>query len=485
MAEGRFADAAGLYEDLTKRIPGNAGLLMNLGMARHLAGEDAAAIGPLEAALKLQPIPPAMLFLGASYLRTGQPAKAIPPLRRFAIADPNHKEARQMLSDACMATGNFSEAVIHLRELAEWDAAQPGVWYSLGRAYQGIAAGHFAGIPEDSGYWLALAADSRNKQSQTRAGFLLYRKAVEKLPRHRGLHAALAEIYQSAGQAEWAGIERKAEAALGSPVCKPLPTLECHFAAARHQQVLASPSSSAEARYWKARSADALSRDAFTKLMALPPSMQSLRFQAESHRDEGRHKEAVEQWRAALELAPGDPSLEYELAIGLAQIKDFDAAQQIVTKLLAADANAVDLNFLQGDILLNTQQPEKAIVFLETAVAQDPNVLPARASLGRALVLSNRAAEAVPHLEASLAADTDGGLHFQLARAYQAAGKAELARRTLEKYQAILKKVNEDKQKIDAESRISAPPVPSPAAPGQASPPPGAAPRPKATPRRP
>ena len=457
MAQGRFADAAALYEALTKAVPANPGLLLNLGMARHMAGEDAAAIAPLEASLRLQPSPPALLFLGASYLRTGQAAKAVAPLKRFAAAEPNHREVRRMLADACAAAGNHVEATIHLRKLADWEPEQPGVWYALGRAYQEIAAAYFARLPQDSGYWMALAADALNKRSQTRAGFLLYRKAIEKLPGQRGLHTAVADLYRRIGREDWAEEEVKQEAALGAPVCKPVATLECDFASGRYQKVLSSARAIAEALYWKVRAADALSRDAFAKLMALPPSPHSHRFAAETAHGEGRHKEAAVHWRAALAMSPGDPALELELAGSLAAAKDFDAAQPIVTKLLAGDSEAPELNFLQGDLLLNLQQPEKAIPFLEKAAARNPKFLPPRASLGRALVLAGRGAEAVPHLEASLAADEDGGIHFQLARAYQAAGKADLAKRTLAKYQEIQRALQDEKHKIEQASEITGP----------------------------
>jgi Tfp pilus assembly protein PilF len=48
---------------------------------------------------------------------------------------------------------------------------------------------------------------------------------------------------------------------------------------------------------------------------------------------------------------------------------------------------------------------------------------------------------AIPHLEAAVekGEDEDGSLHYQLARAYQAAGQPELARKMLEKYAAIQK----------------------------------------------
>ena len=52
-------------------VPNNPGLLLNLGMALHLAGEESKAITPLESAVKLDPnLAPAWLFLGAARLQS-------------------------------------------------------------------------------------------------------------------------------------------------------------------------------------------------------------------------------------------------------------------------------------------------------------------------------------------------------------------------------------------------------------------------------
>jgi len=103
MAAGRFAEAASIYSDLVRALPDNPGLLMNLGLAHHMAGQYRKAIPPLEAALKLEPnLLPASLFLGASYLKLGQPAKAAAPLQKVTEAQPGNKEARQMLADALL-----------------------------------------------------------------------------------------------------------------------------------------------------------------------------------------------------------------------------------------------------------------------------------------------------------------------------------------------------------------------------------------------
>src|SRR6266699_528441 len=79
MAEGEFADAVPLYRELNVAVPNNPGLLLNLGMALHMAGDERKSIPQLEAAVKLDPnLAPAWLFLGAARLqlaRCPQPSR--------------------------------------------------------------------------------------------------------------------------------------------------------------------------------------------------------------------------------------------------------------------------------------------------------------------------------------------------------------------------------------------------------------------------
>ena len=89
MQKGAFDDAARMYQDLVRAVPGDAGLLMNLGMALAMGGHEQEAIGPLERAVKLKPaLIPAQLFLGSSYLALGEAAKAVPLLKRVIATDP-------------------------------------------------------------------------------------------------------------------------------------------------------------------------------------------------------------------------------------------------------------------------------------------------------------------------------------------------------------------------------------------------------------
>lgn len=462
LSENRFAEAAALYGELTRAIPGNPGLLLNYGMALHMAAKDSEAIAPLEAALKIDPkISPAQLFLGASYLRTGQPAKALPLLEKFAAVMPDHVEARQMLVDAATLSGQPQRALPHLQKLLQLQPRQPALWYRLGRTYEEAAQAEFARLEKlypESGPFFALLGASRNKTNQRRAAFFFYRKALEKSPTLRGIRPAIAEIYRADGRPEWALHEEALEAKLPALNCA-VKTAECEFRAGRYESAarLAQGGNTVNHLYWRVQAYNALAARCFERLMALPESPEAFRWVAETHRDQGRHAEAAQAWQEALRLAPMHPDYRRELAAAWMQMKLFPEAQQIISQLLAAEPGAPDLNHLQGDLFLAQQLPEKAIPFLEKAVAAEPNALPLRASLARAYLLAGEAQKAVPHVNAALPLDSDGSLHFQLARAYQAAGKAAEARDAMAKYQQIQSRNRAQTQAAEEALQITPP----------------------------
>jgi tetratricopeptide (TPR) repeat protein len=111
-----------------------------------------------------------------------------------------------------------------------------------------------------------------------------------------------------------------------------------------------------------------------------------------------------------------------------------------------------------------TQYPEhqacltcQAIPWLERAVKADGGMLPARSSLGRALMQTGKGEAAVAHLEKALPVDNDGSLRFQLARAYQVAGRREEAAATMAEYQKIQQELQTQKEQLAEEIQITAP----------------------------
>jgi predicted Zn-dependent protease len=462
MAEGKFSEAAAIYTELVRAVPNNPGLLLNLGMAQHMAGQHRPAITNLEAALRLQPgIVPALVMVGSSYLQLGEPAKAVPPLREVATAAPGMKEAHAMLAQAQSVLGRHEESAEHGLRWAELEPASAEAWYGLGVSYGTLANKAMAELERSSpasGYSLALTAWVHAARGNFGGAFHFYREALAKQPDLRGIHTELAVIYQETGHSEWALAEAAKEEALPKLDCK-THALECAFRDGLYRRLLtlSRGTKTAASYYWRSRAWDALAKQAFERLGKLPPSVESHALLARVSREQGRHSESVRLWREALKIRPGDPRLEKDLLISLRLNEDYEAALPIAQKLFKQDPQSGELNYLLGQILLNSRNADDAAPYLETAVRLEPGFLPARASLGLALLQNGEAQEAIPHLEAALPTDTDGSLHFRLARAYQGVGQQELAKKTLARYRQITGEQETRASKLGTDAKITPP----------------------------
>ncbi len=462
MAAGKFEEAIPIYRELSQAVPNNPGLLLNLGMALQMAGHSRQAIPPLERALKLDASTlPAWLFLGSAYLGIGEPARAIPPLQKYLALQPADPDGHQQLGDALLATDTFRDAAEEFRKLSQMDPSNRRAWYGLNRCFTALAQSAFQAVEKaapESAYWLALVAEERVVRRQFRSAFFFYRKAETLQPDLRGLHASIAIVYKEAGHADWAEAERRKEQQVTASECADQ-LLACDFSTGRFDQVIqeAERLETPEAFYWKSRAFAALAHDAMTRLEQLPEGSEIHELRAELLRARRQHLEAIKEWRLALKYAPNDAHLREELLSSLYQARDYAAALALVDELLRQDPASAPLNFTKGDILLSSQETEKAIPCLERALKTDPKLLAAHHALGRAYMLGGQPAAAIPHLQAALSIDEDGSLRYQLSRAFQATGQADLAKKTLDEYQARQKTDREEKHKLEEELQITAP----------------------------
>jgi predicted Zn-dependent protease len=136
-------------------------------------------------------------------------------------------------------------------------------------------------------------------------------------------------------------------------------------------------------------------------------------------------------------LAPGDQQIQKQLGISLKYGQDYEGALSVFKGLVRQRPESAELDYLLGDTLLDLQRTEEAIPLLRHALQADPQLLAAHRSLARAELAVGNAAAAIPHLKVALTSDEDGSLHYQLARAYQATGKSQLAKQILLDYQKI------------------------------------------------
>lgn len=462
MSAGRFEEAIPIYQQLLKAVPGNPGLILNLGLAEEMAGHPAQAAPHFEAVLKSQPNSiPALTSLGMARLQMNDPKQAIAPLQKLVSLQPENHQGRGMLAGALMAVNRYDAAAAQYRKLTAESPSEAKAWYGLGKAYESLSARSFDRLQKlgpQSPYVAALIADEQVRNQQYRSAFFFYRQAAGKLPHLPGLHRGLAEVYRKTGHNDWAGAEEQMERKLPRPNCT-VESAECAFAAGEFLKAAqaAAKSGNAASLYWAAKSYDHLALDAFDHLGRLPESVEIHALKAEMFHSHRQYAEAANEWRAALKLQPGDPRLQHELASALFLAQDYKTAVPMIQQMLGDDPKSADLNFMMGDSLVRTQQPEKALPYLKSALQADPSMLAADASLGLALALVNQQAEAIPHLERALSLDEDGSLHYQLARAYQATGNTQRARELMTQYQAIQKRSEQSKQEIAKEAEITAP----------------------------
>jgi tetratricopeptide (TPR) repeat protein len=444
MAAGKFDQAVAIYSELARALPNDAGILMNLGIAQSMGGHPREAVRSLERAVKLQPsLHPAWLFLGTAYLDAGDAASAVRPLSKAVATDPTSLKARRMLADAYLTLERFDAAGRELRKLTELDQNDPATWYALGQTHEArarLAFDELRQLAPGSPYESFITADVLASEEKYDEAVEHYRMAIAKLPRLRAdALERIAEIYEQAGRRAQAAEERRTLESLPAPDCVRDKTA-CAFHAGRYVEAIAALRArrDAEASYWRVRAHNELALEAFSRLDQLPASPQSHEFRARLYRSQGRHIDSIDELQRARTLAPEDRRIQRELATSFYLSRDYESAERLLEALIREEPSA-ELQFLYGDTLLQAQKPEKAIPLLEAAVRADPAVVTARASLARAYLQVGRQADAIPHLKAALAIDEDGSLHYQLARAYQATGQAELAKQMMAKY-AVLQK---------------------------------------------
>ncbi len=461
MRAKRFERAAELYRELKRAIPDNPGLTMNLGLALHSSGRYEAALEQFGQVVRLDPsMGPAWLLLGVGNLKLGRSSAALAPLEKAVELLPDNTLALLELGDTLLQQERFDQAAVNFQKLMKLDSANPKGWLGLGSSYASlsrISAERLEAVAPESGYRDLLVADSRFDLDQYRSAFAYYRRAAEKLPEMPGVHQSLARVYRAAGHEEWARVEDEREKLTPTPDCR-AERLLCSYRDQAYEQVVASEQSQEpQTLYLRTKAYSALAERAHARLAALPLSSAIHQVMATQLHMRGQYREAVEEWRRALEFEPSNAALRTKLAHSVWSSGDYEAAQPMLEELLEITPESAQLHFMLGHGLLSRQLNEDAIAPLEDAVRLDPEMLEARGSLARAYLRISQPEQAIPHLEAALPTDADGSLHYQLARAYQTAGRAADARKAMADYKQALESIQQRESASASARPITAP----------------------------
>lgn len=486
MAAGRFEEAIPIYRDLVRALPVDPGPLMDLGLALHMAGHEREAVTELQRVVRMKPSNvPAHLFLGAAYLGLKNPRMAVDPLRIVVRRQPENRDGRLLLGQALFSLDRFGPAAEQYEKLTQLDDGNPKTWNGLGQSYEGLARGTFEKLEKlapDSAYWLVLLAESHAKGDEFKGAFYFYREALKKAPGLRGVHTALADIYQSTGHPDWAGIETEKEASLPPLGCGtaeavvsksegsiPLAhqedpkdragNLECDFGAGHFQELLETSrgEKTAEAYYWQTRAYSELAKLAFSRLAQLPPSAEVHELLAKIQYNHRKYSESAKEWQEALKFYPDSSYYRQGLAISLSAGGDYENARPLLEELIKESPDSEDLNYWLGFSLLGLEKASEAIPYLEKAVQIDPEALEPHRDLARAYLRAGEIEKAIPHARAASPIDVDGSLYYQLAQAYRKAGQTESEKEMLEKFRKSQSSAAAEKKKLEAEIQITPP----------------------------
>jgi len=415
LLNGNAEEAVARYRALVKELPADPGMRLNLALALESAGKYADEIEQLEWVLQRKPEMFApWLLLGMAHQKLGQPAAAIDPLRRALSLSPNDELALLELADAHLALGNFPEAVQRLQEIVARNPSSAKGWKGLALAYAAQGQESLARLERTapgSAEWCLLAARSELDGAHFTRAFALLREAVKREPDLRGVHEALAEVYEKTGHPDWAATERRREGSAHGE-----PKQESFLEAERYRKLAAG---------------------AMAHLERLPESIELLEMRAESDQRQGRRADALAEWRRAVQLARGDRRVLGKLAESLWINRSYEEAAPLLTRLVTANPNQPQWQYLLGDVLFRERRSEQALAHLEAAIRLDGGLLAAHAVLGRIYLQLGDASKAIPHLLIGMPTD-EAAISFQLGQAYRATGQPELAAKAFQRQKELL-----------------------------------------------
>ncbi len=288
--------------------------------------------------------------------------------------------------------------------------------------------------------------------------YRVYREALDALPSMVTIRDSIATIYEQTNHKDWAAIER-ARGTLTPAQCLKRRAL-CAFRAGRFREALTAGGTGKdpESRYWRARAAAELTKDALSQLDRLPDSRERREVRAAVASADRRYPDAVSELKAALQFAPKDPALIGQLGIALYRSRDFEPALAVLAPVIDMAPASDDVQVLTayGDSLLQLDRVEDAIRYLRRAFTADTSDGPASLSLARAYIRQGEFKAALPLLEWQGAGDSDGSVHVLLSRALAGIGEKDKADAMLAKAQALQRAAQE--RALEAGKRTITPP---------------------------
>lgn len=155
--------------------------------------------------------------------------------------------------------------------------------------------------------------------------------------------------------------------------------------------------------------------------------------------NENRFEEALDAFQHCLKLEPRHIKAEDNLGLSYQALGRREEAMQAYRNAIDWQADAVTVNpgpFINmGSLFLEINQPEKAVEYLQKALAIAPDDPKAHQQLGKAYFNLNNLPKALPELEKAVQlAPNNAPAHYILAQAYRKQGLQDKAKLEFDRY---------------------------------------------------
>ncbi len=211
------------------------------------------------------------------------------------------------------------------------------------------------------------------------------------------------------------------------------------------RRLKASPSLAAQGLYWEIKADQKLAVIALNHAGEIDPNSSGMHVLIGDTFRQRRHwKEAEAEYREAIALEPRSRTARLSLAIVLFSESKIDEALEMDQELLAENPDDPEANLLAGEILVQSNQFEKAEPYLLKCKNLPAEFVPHfHVLLGRVYAETERTRQAIEELKLGLADDEDGSVHFQIARLYQQIGDKADAKEAFEESKQLVDRWND------------------------------------------